>query len=75
MYSLWGWNTVKQREELLMKVKYIENLESFASDFFVEVKVRFSETDMYGHLNNTVPFTYFELARIEYLQSTGIMKD
>ena len=67
----------RTKGELCMKVKYIENPEVWTSDFnfFVEVKVRFSETDMYGHLNNTVPFTYFELARIEYLQSTGIMKD
>ena len=76
-YSLRGWNTFEQREELFMKAQFIENPETWASEFefFVEVKVRFSETDMYGHLNNTVPFTYFELARIEYLQSTGIMKD
>ena len=67
----------RTKGEICMKVKYIENPEEWASDFnfFVEVKVRFSETDMYGHLNNTVPFTYFELARIEYLQSTGMMKD
>ena len=67
----------RTKGELCMKVKYIENFDLWASDFnfFEEVKVRFSETDMYGHLNNTVPFTYFELARIEYLQSTGIMKD
>ena len=60
-----------------MRVSYVENLEQWASEFgfFVEVKVRFSETDMYGHLNNTVPFTYFELARIEYLGATGIVKD
>jgi acyl-CoA thioester hydrolase len=60
-----------------MRIKYIENLEQWVSEFtfFTEVKVRFSETDMYGHLNNTVPFVYFEQARIEYLHSTGIVKD
>ena len=59
-----------------MRVKYIDNPEVWASEFkfSVEVKVRFSETDMYGHLNNTVPFTYFELARIEYLKATGLME-
>ncbi len=59
-----------------MRVKYIENPEVWANEFkfSVEVKVRFSETDMYGHLNNTVPFTYFELARIEYLKATGLME-
>ncbi|WP_156424347.1 thioesterase family protein [Bacillus sp. FJAT-27445] len=44
-------------------------------DFYYPVKVRFSETDMYGHLNNTVPFTYFELARIEFFKAIGFMGD
>ena len=61
----------------MSRISYIPDFQEWASDFKVyrEVQVRFSETDMYGHLNNTVPFTYFELARIEYLQSTGMMKD
>ena len=59
-----------------MRAKYIEDMELWESDFhfYSEVSVRFSETDMYGHLNNTVPFTYFELARIEYLKATGLME-
>ncbi|MDE1454521.1 acyl-CoA thioesterase, partial [Bacillus paralicheniformis] len=28
--------------------------------FFDEVSVRFSETDMFGHMNNVTPFVYFE---------------
>ena len=53
-----------------MRASYIENLEKWVEEFsfYTEVRVRFSETDMYGHVNNTVPFTYFELARIEYLK-------
>ena len=43
--------------------------------FSVPVTVRFSETDMYGHLNNTVTFAYFEYARIEYLKHLGHMED
>ncbi|MCT6924514.1 MULTISPECIES: thioesterase family protein [Bacillales] len=60
-----------------MRAVYIDNAEQWMEEFrfSVEVKVRFSETDMYGHLNNTVPFTYFEMARIEYLQSLGLMAD
>lgn len=71
-----GWDTVLDIGGIEMKVKYIEDPAKWASEFkfHVEVKVRFSETDMYGHLNNTVPFVYFEYARIEYLQSTGIVK-
>jgi acyl-CoA thioester hydrolase len=57
-----------------MKASYIDNLETWLQDFSfsTEVRVRFSETDMYGHLNNTVPFTYFEFARIEYLKHLKI---
>ncbi|WP_369678806.1 acyl-CoA thioesterase [Planococcus faecalis] len=32
------------------------------------VQVRFSETDMFGHVNNTVPIAYFEFARIEFMK-------
>lgn len=57
-----------------MKISYIENLETWAKEFSfsTQVRVRFSETDMYGHLNNTVPFVYFETARIEYLKHLNI---
>ncbi|HEY9576970.1 MAG TPA: thioesterase family protein, partial [Pseudobacillus sp.] len=41
--------------------------------FFHAIKVRFAETDMFGHLNNTVPFIYFEEARIEFLAEKGMM--
>ncbi|RHW33412.1 acyl-CoA thioesterase [Lysinibacillus yapensis] len=56
-----------------MKANYVEDPQLWIAEFefSVEVKVRFSETDMYGHLNNTVPFIYFEYARIEYLKHLG----
>ena len=57
-----------------MRANYIEDLEKWRAEFefFVPLKVRFSETDMFGHLNNTVTFTYFEVARIEYLKYIGL---
>lgn len=60
-----------------MRISYIEDMEQWMEDFTfsVPVSVRFSETDMYGHLNNTVPLTYFEYARIEYLKTAGHMVD
>lgn len=60
-----------------MKISYIDNLEKWVEDFTfsAQVSVRFSETDMYGHLNNTVTFAYFEYARIEYLKTIGHMED
>lgn len=59
-----------------MKANYIEDFESWAKafSFSVPVQVRFSETDMFGHVNNTVPITYFEFARIEYMKAIGLMQ-
>jgi acyl-CoA thioester hydrolase len=60
----------------MSRITYIENMEKWKTGFYFknEVKVRFSETDMFGHLNNTVPFIYFEEARIEYLKKIGFMQ-
>ena len=61
----------------MKKIAYIENFEEWDSSFQFShrIKVRFSETDMFGHMNNTVPFTYFEEARIEYFNSLRFMQD
>ncbi|SER88970.1 thioesterase family protein [Psychrobacillus sp. OK032] len=60
-----------------MRASYIEDVASWEKEFsfYVEVSVRFSETDMYGHLNNTVTFAYFEYARIEYFKHINLMSD
>ncbi|MGE7779575.1 acyl-CoA thioesterase [Peribacillus sp. NPDC097264] len=61
----------------MSRISYIDNIKEWRNGFSFkhEIKVRFSETDMFGHLNNTVPFTYFEEARIEYFNSMGFMVD
>lgn len=58
-----------------MKASYIGDYEKWVEDFqfFIEVRVRFSETDLFGHMNNTVSFTYFEQARIDYFRHLGVM--
>lgn len=58
------------------KLEYIDDIVRWEEefDFYYSVKVRFSETDMFGHLNNTVPFVYYELARVEYLKTIGLMQ-
>jgi len=58
-----------------MKANYIDNFQEWEKgfSFFSEVRVRFSETDMYGHMNNTISFTYFEQARIDYFRHLGIL--
>ena len=57
-----------------MRASYIEDVASWEQGFtfYTEVSVRFSETDMYGHLNNTVTFAYFEYARIEYFKHINL---
>lgn len=58
-----------------MKASYIEDFNTWVDEFsfFTEIRVRFSETDMYGHMNNTVSFTYFEQARIDYFRHLGLL--
>lgn len=58
-------------------ISYIEDFAKWQSgfSFSVPIKVRFSETDLYGHVNNTSVFVYFEEARIEYLQALGLFND
>src|SRR5699024_10095369 len=37
--------------------------------FSTDIKIRFSDTDMFGHVNNVSPFIYFEEARTDYFNS------
>ncbi|SER91097.1 acyl-CoA thioesterase [Salipaludibacillus aurantiacus] len=55
--------------------EYIKDFEVWENDFryYYPVTVRFSETDAFGHLNNTVPFVYFEHARIQFFKECGLM--
>lgn len=64
-------------EMIFVRASYIEDKVVWEQgfSFYAEVTVRFSETDMYGHLNNTVTFAYFEYARIEYFKHIKLMSD
>ncbi|HLS61144.1 MAG TPA: acyl-CoA thioesterase, partial [Virgibacillus sp.] len=57
----------------MKSIAYIDDLEQWKEgfSFYIPVNIRFSETDMFGHVNNVSPFIYFEEARIEYLKSLG----
>ncbi|OIK16933.1 hypothetical protein BIV60_01255 [Bacillus sp. MUM 116] len=61
----------------MAKAKYIDDFHKWEQGFsyFLPIRVRFSETDMFGHMNNTVPFVYFEEVRTEYLKSIGLMDE
>lgn len=56
-----------------MRATYIQDATEWMAgfSFSTKVRVRFSETDMYGHVNNTKVFAYFEFARIEYFKALG----
>lgn len=58
----------------MRKIPYIEDFDTWKEEFkfYTEIKVRFSETDMFGHVNNVSPFIYFEQARIEFMQAKGV---
>ncbi|WP_188453479.1 acyl-CoA thioesterase [Virgibacillus oceani] len=61
----------------MKSVAYIADMEKWQSEFsfFIPIRVRFSETDMFGHVNNVSSFIYFEEARIEFLKSAGLFGD
>ncbi len=61
----------------MKNISYIENLESWINSFSYSypIKVRFSETDAFGHLNNTKVFVYFEEGRIEFFKEIGLMQE
>lgn len=63
----------KHKGEFIMRAAYIQDVNEWMKEFSfsTKVQVRFSETDMYGHVNNTKVFAYFEFARIEYYKSVG----
>lgn len=58
----------------MKSIAYIENLKEWREtfSFSIPINIRFSETDMFGHVNNVSPFIYFEEARIEFLKSLGL---
>lgn len=61
----------------MASISYIHDLKEWSQTFHfnIEVKVRFSDTDAYGHLNNTKVFVYFEEARIEFLKSLHLFSE
>jgi acyl-CoA thioester hydrolase len=62
---------------ILREFSYIDSLDDLYKNSFSfshKIKIRFSETDMFGHMNNTSPFTYFEEGRIEFFKKIGIMQ-
>lgn len=61
----------------MKNVTYIKDKEIWKDEFSfsIPIKIRFSETDMFGHVNNVSAFIYFEEARIEFLKSVGLFEN
>lgn len=61
----------------MKNIAYIDNFEEWKDSFTFSspVKVRFSETDAFGHLNNTKVFIYLEEGRIEFFKELGLMQE
>lgn len=61
----------------MRQISYIEDFESWKNEFsfYTKIPIRFSETDMFGHVNNVSPFIYFEQARIEFLSKIGVFSE
>jgi len=57
----------------MQHISYIEDFKQWKEEFsfYVNITIRFSETDMFGHVNNVSPFIYFEEARIKYMKHLG----
>ena len=55
--------------ELYEKGNEAEWLRSF--QFYVDVQVRYCETDASGHVSNVAYPIYFELSRLQYLEAVG----
>jgi acyl-CoA thioester hydrolase len=58
------------------KLNYVDDFEKWQSEFsfYTPIKVRFSETDMNGHMNNISAFTYMEQARLDFFESKGLLE-
>ncbi|WLR50139.1 thioesterase family protein [Bacillus tianshenii] len=59
------------------KISYIDDFKTWSEGFqyYSPTQVRFSETDLFGHLNNTVAFVYFEQARVSFFKDLGFMDE
>lgn len=55
-------------------ITYVEDFAKWKKEFtfYVPIRVRFSETDMFGHVNNVSAFIYFEQARIDFFKDRGL---
>lgn len=47
----------------------IENMEDFEFHHTLPIQLRFNDVDKFGHVNNTVYFSFYDLGKTEYFAS------
>src|SRR5699024_12007098 len=59
------------------KITYLEYFDTWKDNFSfsIDIDIRFSEVDMFGHMDNVASFAYFEEARLKFMQRVGIYTD
>ncbi|WP_186576227.1 acyl-CoA thioesterase [Aquibacillus kalidii] len=61
----------------MKSIDYITDVSQWKDEFtfHIPIKIRFAETDMFGHVNNVFVFMYLEEARVDYLKQIGLFQD
>ncbi|MDG5786919.1 thioesterase family protein [Evansella sp. AB-P1] len=61
----------------MANILYIGDFSKWKNSFKYSypITVRFSETDAFGHVNNTIAFVYFEEGRINYFKDIGLSEE
>ena len=47
----------------------IENMEDFEFHHTLPIQLRFNDVDKFGHVNNTVYFSFYDLGKTDYFAS------
>lgn len=54
-----------------MHIDDIEELKGIEFNHKVKIQKRFNDTDMLGHVNNTVQLSYVDYGKIDYMKAVG----
>ena len=52
-----------------MNITDIDDLKHIEFNHSVDIQIRFSDVDLYGHVNNAFQITYFDYGKIKYMEA------
>jgi acyl-CoA thioester hydrolase len=52
-----------------MEIKDIEDLRNIEFNHQIDIQIRFSDVDAFGHVNNAMQITYFDYGKIQYFDA------